>query len=94
MCGIAGCYQQRSSTGPRPPFCARLRGWVRNDLQEVMNDMLVRGELAGSGMIRAGALDGLIQDERSRRKGGARRIWQLLTMEPWYRNVRSMGVAA
>jgi len=56
--------------------------------------MLVRDELVGSGMIRAGALDGLIQDERARRKDGARKMWQLLTMELWYRNARSMGVAA
>ncbi len=67
---------------------------MRNDLLEVMNDMLVRDELAGSGMIRADALDGLIHDEGARRKDGARKMWQLLTMEPWYRNVRSMGVAA
>ena len=79
---------------PEASFGAPLRGWVHNDLQEVMNDMLVRDELVGSGMIRAGALDGLIQDERARRKDGARKMWQLLTMEPWYRNVRSMGVAA
>jgi hypothetical protein len=48
MCGLAGCYQQRSSTGPE----------------------MAHGEY------------------------GARRIWQLLTMEPRYRNARSMGVAA
>ena len=56
--------------------------------------MLVRGELVGSGMIRAGALDRLIQDERAGREDNAKQIWQLLTMELWYRNVRSMGVAA
>jgi len=28
------------------------------------------------------------------REDHAKQIWQLLTMELWYRNVRSMGVAA
>ena len=79
---------------PKASFSAPLRAWVRNDLQEVINDVLVRGELVGSGMIRGGALDRLIQDERAGREDNAKQIWQLLTMELWYRNARSMGVAA
>ena len=79
---------------PKASFGAPIRGWVRNDLREVINDVLVGGELVGSGMIRAGALDRLIQDERAGREDNAKQIWQLLTMELWYRNVRSAGVAA
>ena len=79
---------------PKASFGAPLRGWVRNDLQEVINDVLVRGELVGSGIIRAGALDRLIQDERAGHQDNAKQIWQMLTMELWYRNARSMGVAA
>jgi glycosyltransferase involved in cell wall biosynthesis len=51
-------------------------------------------ELVGSGMSQAGALDRLIRDERAGREDSAKQIWQLLSLEPWYRNVRSMGVAA
>jgi asparagine synthase (glutamine-hydrolysing) len=79
---------------PKASFSAPLRAWVRNDLREVINDVLVHGELVGSEMIRAGALNRLIQDERAGREDNAKQIWQLLTMELWYRNVRSMGVAA
>jgi asparagine synthase (glutamine-hydrolysing) len=79
---------------PKASFGAPLRGWVHNDLQEFINDVLVRGELVGSGMIRADALDLLIQDERTGRQDNAKQIWQLLTMELWYRNVRSTGVGA
>ena len=56
--------------------------------------MLVGGELVESGMIRAGALQRLIQDEQAGREDRAKQIWQLLTLELWYRNMRSMGVAA
>ena len=56
--------------------------------------MLVSGELVSSGMIRADALNHLIRDELAGREDNAKQIWQLLTMELWYRNVRSMGVAA
>ena len=79
---------------PKASFSAPLRAWVRRDLQEVINDVLIRGELVGCGMIRASALDRLTQDERAGREDNAKQIWQLLSLELWYRNVRSMGVAA
>ncbi len=79
---------------PKASFSAPLRAWVRNDLQEVINDVLVRGELVESGMIRADALRRLIQDEQAGREDHAKQIWQLLTLELWYRHARSMGVAA
>ena len=79
---------------PKASFSAPLRAWVRNDLQELISDVLVHGELASSGFIRAGELRQLIQDEQAGREDRAKHIWQLLTLELWYRNVRSAGVAA
>jgi asparagine synthase (glutamine-hydrolysing) len=79
---------------PKASFGAPLRAWVRNDLRELINDVLVEGELVGSGMVRAAPLQRLIQDEQVGREDRAKQIWQLLTLELWYRNVRSMGVAA
>ena len=79
---------------PKASFSAPLRAWVRNDLQELIHDVLVGGELVESGMIRRDALLRLIQDEQAGREDRAKQIWQLLTLELWYRNVRSMGVAA
>ncbi len=78
---------------PKASFSAPLRAWVRNDLQELIRDVLVGGELAGSGMIRGQALSRLIHDEQAGREDYAKQIWQLLTLELWYRHVRSMGVA-
>jgi len=79
---------------PKASFSAPLRAWVRNDLQEVINDTLVNGELTGAGMLRPAALNRLIEAERAGREDNAKQIWQLLSMELWYRNARSMGVAA
>jgi asparagine synthase (glutamine-hydrolysing) len=45
-------------------------------------------------MIRPGELRNLIADEQAGREDRAKQIWQLLTLELWYRNVRSAGVAA
>jgi asparagine synthase (glutamine-hydrolysing) len=79
---------------PKASFSAPLRAWVRNDLRDVINDTLVNGELAGAGMLRPAALNRLIEAERAGREDNAKQIWQLLSMELWYRNARSMGVAA
>ena len=45
------------------------------------------------GHKRRGALLRLIQDEQAGREDRAKQIWQLLTLELWYRHVPSMGVA-
>ena len=79
---------------PKASFGAPLRAWVRNDLRQLISDVLVGGELVQTGMLRRQALLRLIADEQAGREDNAKQIWQLLSMELWYRNARSMGVAA
>ena len=78
---------------PKASFGAPLRAWVRHDLQEVILDVLTAGQLVQSGMIRADGLRHLIRDEQAGQQDRAKQIWQLLTLELWYRNAQSMGVA-
>jgi asparagine synthase (glutamine-hydrolysing) len=79
---------------PKASFGAPLRAWVRNDLRPLISDVLVGGELVEAGMLSRPALLRLIADEQAGREDNAKQIWQLLSMELWYRNARSMGVAA
>jgi asparagine synthase (glutamine-hydrolysing) len=79
---------------PKASFSAPLRAWVRGDLQELIRDVLVGGELAESGFIRRDALTGLIADDLAGREDRSKQIWQLLTLELWYRHAQSMGVGA
>ena len=79
---------------PKASFGAPLRAWVRNDLRQLISDVLVGGELVQAGMLRRQALLRLIADEQAGREDNAKQVWQLLSMELWYRNARSMGVAA
>jgi asparagine synthase (glutamine-hydrolysing) len=79
---------------PKASFSAPLRAWVRDDLQEIIRDVLVGGRLVESGMIRRDPLVQLIADEQAGREDHAKQIWQLLTLELWYRNARALGVAA
>jgi asparagine synthase (glutamine-hydrolysing) len=79
---------------PKASFGAPLRAWMRNDLGELISDVLVGGELVQAGMLRRQALQRLIADDQAGRQDNAKQIWQLLSMELWYRNARSMGVSA
>jgi len=79
---------------PKASFSAPLRAWVRGDLQEVIHDVLLGGELVDSGMIRRDALLHLVQEENEGREDRSKQIWQLLTLELWYRHAQALGVAA
>jgi asparagine synthase (glutamine-hydrolysing) len=79
---------------PKASFGAPLRAWVRNDLRELIADVLVNGELTDNGMLRKDQVRRLIADEQAGREDYAKQIWQLLSMELWYRQVRAAGVAA
>ena len=79
---------------PKASFGAPLRAWVRNDLRELIGDVLVGGELTQLGMLRKGQVERLIADEQAGREDYAKQIWQLLSMELWYRQVRGAGVGS
>ena len=88
----AGCHAR--SLTPEGLLQRPLGAGGRNDLQKMINDMLVRGDLAGSETIRADTQRLLSRDGRVGREDRAEQIWQLLTHELWHRNARSMDVAA
>ena len=76
---------------PKASFGAPLRAWVRNDLRELISDVLVGGELASSACCARSQVKRLIADEQAGREDYAKQIWQLLSMELWYRQVRAAG---
>jgi len=78
---------------PKASFSAPLRAWIGNDLRELVDDVLLGGELVSSGFLRKPALARLVDDERSGREDRSKQIWQLLTLETWCRHMRSSGVA-
>jgi asparagine synthase (glutamine-hydrolysing) len=45
-------------------------------------------------MLRRDQVKRLIADEQAGREDYAKQIWQLLSMELWYRQVRAAGVGA
>ncbi len=79
---------------PKGLFSAPLRAWVRRDLRELVDDVVRGGELVSSGFLRRPAVERLIEDDRAGREDRSKHIWHLLTLELWYRQMRSLGVRA
>lgn len=79
---------------PKASFGVPLRAWVTNDLRELVDDVLLQGELVRTGFLRRGPLQRLVDDQRSGRRDESKQVWQLLCLEQWYRNARAAGVGA
>ena len=77
---------------PKASFSAPLRSWVTRDLRDVINDSLLGGDLVETGFLNRPAVAALVQDHRSGREDRSKQIWQLLTLEFWYRQTRRAGV--
>ena len=77
---------------PKASFSAPLRAWVTRDLHELIDDSLLDGDLVTSGFLNRPAVVSLVEDQRSGREDRSKQIWQLLTLEFWYRHARCAGV--
>jgi asparagine synthase (glutamine-hydrolysing) len=78
---------------PKASFGAPLRAWVTNDLGLLIDDVLLEGELVSSGFLCQPPLRQMVTDQRSGRRDQSKQLWQLLSMELWYRGARAAGVA-
>ncbi len=77
---------------PKGSFSAPLRAWIGRDLRELVDDVVVSGELVRSGFLRRSAVERLVEEERTGREDRSKQIWQLLTLELWCRQTRSLAV--
>ena len=77
---------------PKGLFSAPLRAWVRRDLAGLVDDLVVGGDLVGSGFLRRPAVERLVEEERTGREDRSKQIWHLLTLELWHREMRAAGV--
>ena len=84
-------FRGRSCTARRRRSARRFAAWIARDLRELVDDVLVGGELVRSGSC-TGARVQLIDEERTGREDRAKQIWQLLSLELWYQRARHLGV--
>ncbi len=78
---------------PKASFGAPLRAWVTNDLGPLIDDVLLNGQLVASGFLRRPPLVQMVADQRSGRRDQSKQLWQLLSMELWYRGALAAGVS-
>jgi asparagine synthase (glutamine-hydrolysing) len=78
---------------PKASFSAPLRAWISHDLRGLVDEVLVRGELVDAGFLQRQPLEALINEDRNGREDRSKQVWQLLTLEIWYRQMRAAGVA-
>ena len=77
---------------PKASFGAPLRAWISHDLAELVDDVLLSGDLVGRGFLQWAPLHQLVEEERSGREDRSKQIWQLLTLELWCRQAAAAGV--
>lgn len=77
---------------PKGSFGAPLRAWVTVDLRELIDDVLLGGELVQNGVLHREGVARLVTEQRSGRSDQSKQVWQMLTLELWYRHMHSAGV--
>jgi asparagine synthase (glutamine-hydrolysing) len=70
---------------PKGLFSAPLRAWIRRDLSEMVEDLVAGGTLVTSGLVDKQMVRTMIDDDRRGAADRSKEIWQLLTLEVWYR---------
>jgi len=70
---------------PKGLFSAPLRAWIRRDLTDMVEDLVAGGTLVTSGLVDKQIVRTMIDDDRRGAADRSKEIWQLLTLELWYR---------
>ena len=70
---------------PKASFSAPLRAWIRRDLADMVEDLVAGGTLVTSGLVDKQMVRTMIDDDRRGTADRSKEIWQLLTLEIWYR---------
>jgi asparagine synthase (glutamine-hydrolysing) len=70
---------------PKGLFSAPLRAWIRRDLADMVEDLVAGGTLVTSGLVDKQMVRTMIDEDRRGAADRSKEIWQLLTLELWYR---------
>lgn len=72
-------YRKKASFG------APIRSWISNELRGMIDDILSKENVESRGLFNYEFIDELIQNDRNGAEDNAYRIYQLLTLELWFR---------
>jgi asparagine synthase (glutamine-hydrolysing) len=72
---------------PKMGFSMPLARWFRSDLQGYVRDVLLDPRTLGRGYFKASAVESLIVEHAEGRRNHASRLWSLLMLEHWHREI-------
>lgn len=71
---------------PKAGFGAPLRAWIRHDLREQVDDLVLsQSGLLGRGWLNTKQVRQMVNDDRMGKADYSQQIWQFLTLEIWLR---------
>lgn len=71
---------------PKASFGAPIRSWISGDLQPMVDDLLSEESVNKRGIFNYDYVRKLIENDRTGKEDNAYRLYQLLTVELWFRN--------
>jgi asparagine synthase (glutamine-hydrolysing) len=70
---------------PKAPFGAPIRSWISDELKPMVDDLLGEDAVKKRGIFNYGYIKKIIDEDRMGVRDNAYRIYQLLTIELWFR---------
>lgn len=70
---------------PKAPFSAPMRGWLKNELSEMIDDILSPTSLKNRGIYNPSFVAKLIRANKSGKSDNSQLVYRLLTNELWFR---------
>ncbi|WP_290793267.1 asparagine synthase (glutamine-hydrolyzing) [Flavihumibacter sp. UBA7668] len=70
---------------PKAAFGAPIRSWISTDLKGMVDELLSKEAIEKRGILNFGAVKKLIEDDRKGVEDNAYQIYQLITLELWFR---------
>lgn len=70
---------------PKAPFASPLRSWLKGPLRQMTDDLLSEHEIKKRGLWNYRVVEKLIKDDRNGREDNAFFIYQLLTLQIWFK---------
>ncbi len=74
---------------PKASFTLPLRAWMRHDLRDMLQDVLINGVAISDGWLQGAEVERMIAANHSGAADYGQHLWQLLTLELWLRQDQS-----
>ena len=86
-----GLLPREILTRPKQGFRVPLGRWFRNELRDMVHDILSASLLAQENVLNASTLSNILQEHQAGQRDHHHRIWLLLNLELWYRKFIKHG---